>query len=506
MKYITEAQYNQLCKSCDSLIKDKPNSFERNANSFLHVIREHPIFLKKYEPIYNSNAFRFYFFIFTQVFKSFIIIFYKFFEAIYRIYFLRDIVKKNKIDYQNIFISHFLSEKFLEHKNDFYFYDLPNKIFDSKKSSLILYINFTSLSSSKAKKKWLNNKVPSILLPKYLPVYLELKLRFLMFKESLSILKIKSFSTLDMRVKVYASVASLFSSTLNNYRLAFLVQSFVKKNGTSRIFTTYEGHPWERLIFGMARKNNSQVNCIGYQHAIIFRKQHSIRRKLSNIFEPNFIMCSGEHSFKKLKEINYLPSKRLFIFGSNRGNYKKIIKLAVESKTRDTFLMLPEGDLVECIPMAKFTIDLALRYPKFKFIIRFHPITKIKKVIKHCPKIFQGIPNIEISNLSFDEDLLRSHCAVYRGSTTIIKAIEFGLIPLYYKISDEISIDPLFEIKYPKISVSTPEDIQILDKISDKQHIINQRKFIEYVKRFFSPIDYDTISKLNDIQLDSNKS
>ena len=50
-----------------------------------------------------------------------------------------------------------------------------------------------------------------------------------MFKESLSILKIKSFSTLDMRVKVYASVASLFSSTLNNYRLAFLVQSFVKK-------------------------------------------------------------------------------------------------------------------------------------------------------------------------------------------------------------------------------------------------------------------------------------
>ena len=46
MKYITEAQYNQLCKSCDSLIKDKPNSFERNANSWLNVIREHPIFLK----------------------------------------------------------------------------------------------------------------------------------------------------------------------------------------------------------------------------------------------------------------------------------------------------------------------------------------------------------------------------------------------------------------------------------------------------------------------------
>jgi len=124
MKYITEAQYDQLCKSCDNVINNKPNSFERNANSFLHVIREHPIFLKTYEPIYYRNAFKFYFFIFIQVFKSFIIGFYKFFEAIYRIYFLRDIVKKNKIDYQNIFISHFLNEKFLEHKNDFYFRSL----------------------------------------------------------------------------------------------------------------------------------------------------------------------------------------------------------------------------------------------------------------------------------------------------------------------------------------------------------------------------------------------
>ena len=157
--------------------------------------------------------------------------------------FFKRYINSDKTVYQNIFITHFLNEKFLKHKNDFYFHELPKKFINSQKSSLRLYINFTNLSSSDAEKKWLNNEVPSKLIPKYLPIYLELKLRFLMFKESLSILKIKSFSTLDMRVKVYASVASLFSSTLN-YRLAFLVQSFVKKT-VHQGFSQHMKDPWE---------------------------------------------------------------------------------------------------------------------------------------------------------------------------------------------------------------------------------------------------------------------
>ena len=57
------------CVRRDNIINNKPNSFARNANSFLHVIREHPIFLNTYKPIFYSNNFRFYFFILTQLFK-----------------------------------------------------------------------------------------------------------------------------------------------------------------------------------------------------------------------------------------------------------------------------------------------------------------------------------------------------------------------------------------------------------------------------------------------------
>ena len=74
-----------------------------------------------------------------------------------------------------------------------------------------------------------------------------------------------------------------------------------------RIFTTYEGHPWERLIFAMAREIDPTIVCVGYQHAIVFRKQHAIRRKLTSNFEPNYILCSGEHGFNNLKKLIIYP-------------------------------------------------------------------------------------------------------------------------------------------------------------------------------------------------------
>ena len=58
-----------------------------------------------------------------------------------------------------------------------------------------------------------------------------------------------------------------------------------------------------------------------------------------------------------------------------------------------------------------------------------------------------------------------------------------------------------------RVNQNEPVDIignnlnfQILDKISEKEHIYNQSKLIEYVQHFFSPINYDVVSKLKDNQ------
>lgn len=495
MERITEAQYDQLCDACDALLQHS-SSNERKANAWLHVIREHPIFLKAYTPIYFKTNRQFFFSLFGQLTRFIIVGGYKLFHSIYRNYFLGDQLIKDIRSFENLFISHFLNESFLEHKKDFYFFDLPEKIEQDSKTSLQLYINFTGLSSRSIEKKWNKRTIVSKALPRYLPLLLEIKVRYLIFLEALSILKTKASSNFQKRIKYQAAVASFSSSTYSNYRLAVLVQHYVKNNQVKRIFTTYEGHPWERLIFAFARKVNPGIICIGYQHALVFRKQHAIRRKLNKNFEPDYILCSGEHGLQQFHAIDYLPSNKLICFGSNRTSTIKREKLAVSSKKLTTYLMLSEGDLIECLPLVEFVLKLAKKHLEKHFIIRFHPITRVDKVLKVFPELKQSIPNIELSTLSFEKDLERAHYAIYRGSTTIIKAVEYGLIPLYFSKANEITIDPLYEMQKEKFNLTSPDDLVAIDKHSKEELLEKQYKLIDYVQQFFSPIDYNEALKV----------
>ena len=152
MKSITETEYDDLCKVCDSILKNESNSFERNANSFLSVVREHPIFLNIYKPVFFKSNLKFYLYIFISFFKTIIKGAFKFLDAIYRVYFLKDVLKKDLKKYKVIFITHFLNEKFINHKDDFYFYELPKKFDGSltyfKSEVLIPYKDFDLTFSS----------------------------------------------------------------------------------------------------------------------------------------------------------------------------------------------------------------------------------------------------------------------------------------------------------------------------------------------------------------------
>ncbi len=494
MKNISEAQYDQLCYACDRLL-EKTNTFERKANSCLHVVREHPIFLKNYSALFYKGGTEFSIYLIKQLAWNVIQGSYKLLHAIYRNYILRDRPSRDQRAFENVFISHFLNDSFSDHKSDFYFYDLPQMISKIKNASLQLYINFTNQSSRNISNKWKNKRVVSQLLPKYLSPFQEIKIRGLLLREAFIILNTQTESNFERRLKYQAALSSLSTATHSNYRLAVLVKNYVKKNAVKRIFTTYEGHPWERLIFAMAREINPKIVCVGYQHALIFRKQHAIRRKLAKNFEPDYILFSGKKGIKNFKSIKYLPLNRLILFGTNRVETlnKKLTK--AKSTKRNVFLMLPEGDLIECIPLTKFVIQLALVYTEFKFIIRFHPITAINQVIRECPQLVQNLPNLEFSKVSFEVDLERSEYAIYRGSTTIIKAIQNGLVPLYYEKKNEISIDPLIEIKEEKINLSTTQDLSLVFNKSIDAIEKNQSKLIDHVNDFFSPVNYNEVLK-----------
>ena len=59
--FITKKQYFNICKTCDDILLNSEDNAFKTANSFLHVIREHPNFLENYKRVFEKVN---YFFIF----------------------------------------------------------------------------------------------------------------------------------------------------------------------------------------------------------------------------------------------------------------------------------------------------------------------------------------------------------------------------------------------------------------------------------------------------------
>ena len=489
---ITEKEYDLLANACDQLLNARAYEFSRIANSSLHLIREHPVFLKHYIPLFTKSTVFFNFFLLAKFLKYLSFGSLKLFQSLYFFILKGDhlILPNNSFD--SLFISHFLNKNFLVNKDDFYFYSLPKKLQENNKRSLVAYINYTA----EVNLKWKHNEVEKITLPRYLSFFEEIKIRKALFKDAIKLLFGPVKGSLLNKVKLNAAVEALSPSSHFNLRLGVQIGKLVQRVSPKRIYITYEGHPWERIVFAYARKINPNIKCIGYQHALIFRKQHSIRRKLADQFEPDFILFSGPRAREQFINSQYLPKERLLLFGSNRRFIAERKKLAVNAVNKDTFLMLSEGDLIECIPLVELIIKLAEKYSKLNFIIRFHPITNIKQVFKICPTLKTPPSNIILSDRSFEADLERAHFALYRGSTTIIKAVQFGLIPVYYKRKNEISIDPLLEMKSKKVNIDETGVIEKILQLKEDTLKENQQALIRYVDQFFSPIDYTVIEKL----------
>ena len=489
---ITEKEYDLLAQACDQLLNAKAHEFSRIANSSLHLIREHPIFLQQYLPLFTKSTVFFYFFLLAKLLKYLSYGSLKLLHSLYITIFKGDrlVIPNNSFDH--LFISHFLNKNFLVHKDDFYFHELPHKLQKNNKKSLVAYINYTA----EVNPKWKHNEVEKITLPRYLSFFGELKIRQALFKDTITLLFGCVEGSLLKKVKLNAAVEALSPASYFNLRLGVQMGQLVQRVSPKKISTTFEGHPWERIAFAYARNVNPNIQCVGYQHALIFRKQHAIRRKLADQFEPDFILFSGPHARNQFTASHYLPKERLLLFGSNRTSGAKRENLAVNAEKKDTFLMLSEGDLIECIPLVQLVLKLANKYSQLNFIIRFHPITKVEQVLKICPALNQPPSNITLSEQSFEADLERAHFALYRGSTTIIKAVQYGLIPVYFERKNEISIDPLFEMQAKKVNIDESGALEKLLQLNADTLKENQQELIQHVDQFFSPIDYTVVEQL----------
>ena len=500
-KIISKKQYLNLCKICDTFLLSKKTSLARVANPFFSIIKEHPLYLNKYGILFNATNSEF----------NLISLSFSFFKKIIKIFKILINFKSwhykqirfSKYDY--IFLTHLINEKLIDKTEDPYFGNVPNELIKKNKKILVVYINHTKNPSSKIIHKSNNKIFSQIILDSYLNFFLEFTFLLMVIRDNLLLRKLlkKEKDELIKKIIFNASSLKLVSKTIANIRIGEQIKRIVKIYQPKAIITTFEGHPYERIVYRMSREALNSIYCIGYIHAGLSQYQHSVRRKLSNLYDPDQIMAPGKISYNQIINSHNFINTKFSILGSHKNNNiiqtKKIFRL----NNYKTFLVLPEGMPSECKLLLDFTIKCSNEFTKSKFIFRLHPYNRellLKNLLHYYSKSSLS-KNIIFSKNSLEEDILISNFAIYRGSSAIINAVNNKLIPIYYSFSEDLTIDPLYEIKEGKYTVRNVLDLKKLqiDLKNKNKSLVSKNNIStlqDYCKNYYSVYDFNLFDNL----------
>ncbi len=484
MKDSAQKRYSKICKACDSVLLGCNSRSEIIAINFLHVIRASPKSLQSYTYLFNNEFWlyrilRHYF----LMIKNIMGIFYNILCSIF--------YRTQKFDAMThnadfLFISHYTGVKNgLTHYQDSYFGEMVNQLCQNGKSSVVAYINESKSNASNEVFQKKSGVLPIVLsnITSFINLIKIYQGVFSAYK-SLS----KTNNSLPVKVIEQAKISLFFRGTIRNLILADQVGSIIKKYSPNCIITTYEGHAWERLVFAMARSVNPNIKCISYQHVPLFKFQHAIRRNLGKQYDPDVILTSGRVSATQLQSLDQLDKVRISVIGSGRNMVAESSHLSHQREIDAvSCIVAPEGTMDECNLIFKFSLGCAKKNKDINFIFRFPPMININLLIKHNKK-FRNLPdNITISEVSLLDDISRSNVILYRGSSVVIQAVVFGLKPIYLKVDNELTMDPLYEITEGREIVTNVEEFKL--SLSKNIDTNIKEELVNYCKEIYTPLD-----------------
>lgn len=439
----------------------------------LHVLNEHPANLEKYSYFFSPKkniAFAF--------LRLKILSFLRLAKAITN----PPLQARSTKMYKNsdvLIISHLLNDRQLDLNEDFYFGTIPQDLIKENLSCFVALINHTGKESDNFSHKLHNRTVPTMIFRKSLPWDLEWNSRRLLKKERVRLKKLATSNENPIRsAALFVAKQSTTNQAIINVGLFYQIRYLVQELRPKTILITYEGHGWERLAFAAAREIIPNICCIGYQHAILYPRQHAITRSITPLYDANVILTAGSITNEILKK-KFISNKSIDIKILGTHRYLELGQDLIDQKIKvkaNRCLVIPDGTLTECIKIFDFVFEVALLIPDIIFIIRTHPVINYESLAKRI-KRFRKLPaNIQISNSTIQNDFKLCRWAIYRGSSSAIYAVVAGLRPFYFAEKNELSIDPLFSLKNWRIIVNTPR--MIIDFIEDD--LGSKAKYLEF--------------------------
>jgi len=480
-KNITRSEYSLISTISDEILQASNSMSQIVAINDLHITRVSSN--KSSFPEFGYKEKR-YFNFFLRAFKNILFFGSSFISSLI---FNRSkatiLYDDSKIDF--LFISHYTARIKSKKYEDSYFGDTIKKLQANGQKCFVAYINHTKNSSPFI----LEGNISSTVLKNHTSFFNLIKIYRSLWLALAFLNNLDSTSEVN-RALLNAKINAFSPSTIRNLIFADQIGGLVKQLSPKIIITTYEGHAWERLAFYYARKAYSDVKCVAYQHAPIFKYQHAIRRGIGNGYDPDIILTSGFISAKQLKKHKKLKNSKIFTLGSGR-----YLDPHIEAKgDGDICLVAPEGTIYECNILFSFALRCANENKNIKFIFRFPPMINMNLLKKHN-KVFLNLPsNVSISDRSLSKDIYRSSMVLYRGSSVVIQCVVFGLKPIYLKVYGELTIDPLYEVKDGRVTISNTNEFY--DAVVLKFDTSVKEKLVEYCSNMYTQLNISVLEKI----------
>lgn len=481
-------EFNSLCTVCDDILAEGGGiDLDRIALPSLHVVNAHPSseLIKLLLPCS----------LFDSLLKKF-----KFFVKNIRDYALSLISLKSfyankevlgKVDV--VFISHLIQSDLSLSKKDFYYDQLPELLNQVELKSAIVYRNIVRANPNLLKYKWGDRDCIRIIPNKTLGIYKEFSLR-LRLRDLLKALQ-KYISNQHQGNTLAKKVVQLTDSyaSIESLRFCDQMKEIFSVLRPKIVFVTFEGHAWERAVFGVARVINPKTICIGYQHTVLNGTEHGISRGLGLMFDPQIIWATGLGPAQTMtKKINPLPSGGITVYGTYRSLSSLILCQKQNNHSVPQCLITPDGTMEESEYMFSFAIRIAELNPKVKFVIRFHPLLPYSQLAKQHVRFRGAHKNLFISSDNVEDDIVKSEYIIYRGSSVVIPAVIHGLRPLYLKKENSVDIDPLHMMigEWRKIIIKDEDVLHIMSENSDREKVrlmLCREAAQEYCRKYFQP-------------------
>jgi len=383
-------------------------------------------------------------------------------------YFNKNIIKKS--NKKIIIIGHKINND--TSIKDFYFSKLINFLEKNK-------VNYSLYKINHLKKNFSKNKN---IIQTYMNFIDEVSLFCKLFLKIFVLIKILTLHNKNnFYFNLFVCGYLISNDTAHNIRIPIQISKLLNHKNETKLFTTFEGYHWERVLFGLIANLNyyKKIKIYATQHSFISNKNLNFYNFNNKLFNPSYVLLSGLYLKKKLIK-NF--SNNLVI-----GNLKNNMELMKKnSSISDSIIFLPSSNLIEIDALLSVLEIIYQQYPNYNYIWRSHPYQNENKISSFLKKY----PNVEISSNDLHYDLSRSKLAFYSISSSIIFGLTYGIRPIFVKLNYK-NIDSIEDIK-SRWKCIFNDDFDLKKEFAyekDKFLLDEQKKTKMYYSKYFEIFD-----------------